>query len=206
MATKKKITTVSGRATPLRGANIDTDRIIPARYLKVTRFDTLGEFAFYDERFDADGNRKDHPLNDERYANSTILVVQSNFGSGSSREHAPQALMRHGFRAFIGESFAEIFQGNCLALGLPAITLPTEEIDLLLAAIERAPAMPVTIDITQRFVEYSEKRVELDIDYAACQALVSGCWDSTSSLLKNSAHIQQVADTLPYMRDFRRSE
>jgi 3-isopropylmalate/(R)-2-methylmalate dehydratase small subunit len=113
---------VSGTGIPMRGNDIDTDQIIPARFMKVVTFDGLGEFAFFDQRFDEDDNEKEHPMNEERFKDANVMVVNQNFGCGSSREHAPQALMRWGIDAFIGESFAEIFAGNCLALGMPTVT------------------------------------------------------------------------------------
>ena len=129
---------IQAQAMPLRGDDIDTDRIIPARYLRCVTFDGLGEYAFYDERFQGD-QEKDHPFNDAGYRGAEILVVNKNFGCGSSREHAPQALMRAGIRAFIGESFSEIFTGNCTALGLPVVTAPKDTVDRLMDQIEREP-------------------------------------------------------------------
>ena len=122
---------VSGTGIPLRGNDIDTDQVIPARFMKVVTFDGLGEFAFFDQRFDDEDNPKDHPMNEERFRDASVMVVNSNFGCGSSREHAPQALMRWGIDALIGESFAEIFAGNCLALGIPTVTADHETIDAL---------------------------------------------------------------------------
>ncbi|WP_368280562.1 3-isopropylmalate dehydratase small subunit 2, partial [Halalkalicoccus subterraneus] len=116
------IDSVSGTAIPIRGNDIDTDQIIPARFMKVVTFDGLGEFAFFDQRFDSEDNEKDHPFNEEQYQEANVLVVNSNFGCGSSREHAPQALQRWGIDAIVGESFASIFAGNCLALGIPTVT------------------------------------------------------------------------------------
>jgi len=194
---------IRGRATPLRGKNIDTDRIIPARYLKVISFDTLGEFSFYDERFDKDGNQLPHPLNDERFQGAHILIVESNFGSGSSREHAPQALMRYGFRAFIGESFAEIFQGNCLAMGLPTVTLPRAEILHLLDVIEENPQREVVIDIAEKSIE-ADRRYALEIDAGARSALLHGSWDSTNSLLRNREDIHKTAARIPYLHNFKK--
>ncbi len=206
MSVADSITKISGRAVPLRGANIDTDRIIPARYLKVTRFDTLGEAAFYDARFSADGKMLDHPLNDERYKGGNILIVQSNFGSGSSREHAPQSLMRYGFQAFVGESFAEIFEGNCLALGLPAVTLPASQILELLALVEENPQVQFVLDVSARSLVYQDgsgsKQLDIIINDTIRQSLLSGTWDSTSSLLVNQQRIREVAGSLPYINNF----
>ena len=134
---------LNGRGIPLPGDDIDTDRIIPARYLREITFETLGRYAFYDVRFDEKGNRKEHPLNDPRFAGGNILIVNRNFGCGSSREHAPQSLMRMGIAAFIGESFAEIFSGNCTALGLPAVRVSHQDAQELQALVNADPAAAI---------------------------------------------------------------
>lgn len=202
MAKVQRVTRIHGTATPLHGESIDTDRIIPARYLKVTRFDTLGEFAFYDERFNAAGKALPHPLNDPRFAGASILLVQSNFGSGSSREHAPQALMRYGFRAFVGESFAEIFQGNCLAMGLPVVTLPAAEIVKLLARVEQEPTTEFDLDLTDKRLTIGGNDYKMEMDDGARSALIAGSWDSTSSLLRNRDQIHATAAKIPYLQGF----
>ncbi len=140
---------VEGRACVLRGSDIDTDRIIPARFLRAVTFDGLGEHAFEDDRIQAKG---DHPLDDERFAGASILIVGENFGCGSSREHAPQSLMRSGFRAFIGKSFAEIFAGNCTALGLPPVTLDADNLEALMDSVTLDPEQQVVIDLEARTV------------------------------------------------------
>src|SRR5512134_255490 len=130
-----KITRVSGTAVPIRGNDIDTDRIIPARYLKEVTFARMGGYPFFDERFDASGKKKDHPLNDPEYQGASILFVNKNFGCGSSREHAPQALYRFGIQAIVGESFAAIFAGNCTIMGLPTVTAGPNEVDLMMKTV-----------------------------------------------------------------------
>ncbi len=195
---------LEGRATPLRGSDIDTDRIIPARYLKVIRFDGLGEFAFYDERFDTQGNPRAHPLNEKRYRGSTFLVVERNFGSGSSREHAPQALMRFGFRGFIGISFAEIFQGNCLAMGLAAVTLSEKHIQVLLDNLEADPSIHLILNIASMQLQAGQERYQCEMPQSSQQSLVMGSWDSTGLLLANKPSIHQVAADLPYLNNFAR--
>src|SRR5690606_23057327 len=134
---------VRGRGVYVRGDDIDTDRIIPARFMKCITFDGLGEFMFYDVRKNEDGSDKEHPLNDPRFAGATILLSGSNFGCGSSREHAPQAIYRAGFRGIIAESFAEIFFGNSITLGMPCISLTREEIKEIAAAIEADPSVEI---------------------------------------------------------------
>src|ERR1700749_4045014 len=141
-----KITSITGRAVNVPGNDIDTDRIIPARFMRCIVFDGLGEFAFYDVRKNADGSNKAHPLNDPRFKGASILLSGANFGCGSSREHAPQALYRFGFRAIIAESFAEIFFGNCTTLGIPCVTASAKDIQFLANEIERNPKLEVTVD------------------------------------------------------------
>ena len=149
----EKITQVSGRGVFVPGADIDTDRIIPARFMKCVTFDGLGEFAFYDVRFDpTTGERTSHPLNDERFKEATVLLAGVNFGCGSSREHAPQSLRKYGFNAVIAESFAEIFFGNSTTLGMPCVTLAADAIETLHAAIEADPSLTLTIDLVAKEV------------------------------------------------------
>ncbi|MBJ7392497.1 MAG: 3-isopropylmalate dehydratase small subunit, partial [Chthoniobacterales bacterium] len=142
-----KISQIAGPGVYVPGDDVDTDRVIPARYMKCITFDGLGEYAFYDERFDANGQPKPHPINDLKYAGATILLAGRNFGCGSSREHAPQALYRHGFRAILAESFAEIFFGNSITLGMPCLVMDGRDIRALAALIEEAPQTELNIDI-----------------------------------------------------------
>src|ERR671918_1126944 len=134
-----KIITVSGTAVPIRGNDIDTDRIIPARYLKEATFARMGEYPFFDERFDASGRKRDHPFNDSEYKGASVLFVNKNFGCGSSREHAPQALYRFGIQVIVGESFAAIFAGNCTMMGVPTVTVSHEELELMMKTVEAQP-------------------------------------------------------------------
>ncbi|MEE3326450.1 MAG: 3-isopropylmalate dehydratase small subunit, partial [Myxococcota bacterium] len=156
----EQITEIGGRGCVMRGDDIDTDRIIPARFMKVITFDDMGLHCFEDDRKSAKGN---HALDDERYAGAEILVVGKNFGCGSSREHAPQSLMRFGFRGFIGESFAEIFAGNCTSLGLVCLTLPSHEIENLRESIELDPEQEIKIDVADATVSYKGGRMQGDI-------------------------------------------
>src|SRR5512145_3576316 len=134
-----KINKISGTAVSLRGNDIDTDRIIPARYLKEVTFARMGDYPFFDERYDGSGRKKDHPLNDPEYHGAALLFVNKNFGCGSSREHAPQALYRFGIKAIVGESFAAIFAGNCTMMGLPAVTAPAADIEQLMKRVAENP-------------------------------------------------------------------
>jgi 3-isopropylmalate/(R)-2-methylmalate dehydratase small subunit len=187
---------VAGRACPVRGNDIDTDRIIPARFLRCVVFDGLGEHAFEDDRHQAKG---DHPLDDPRFTGASILVVGQNFGCGSSREHAPQALMRRGFRAFVGGSFAEIFFGNCVALGLPCVTLVEADLAALTDSIELDPSQEVTVDLEARVVTSRAGRVPLGIPDGARRQLLDGTWNATSVLLEAGPAIEATAAKLPYL-------
>ncbi|MDB6119464.1 MAG: 3-isopropylmalate dehydratase, small subunit [Verrucomicrobiaceae bacterium] len=179
-----KITQVSGRAVFIPGADIDTDRIIPARFMKCVTFDGLGEFAFYDVRKNEDGTDKPHPLNEERFKGASILVANSNFGCGSSREHAPQALYRYGFRAVIAESFAEIFFGNCTTLGIPCVIATTEDVKDLAAAINADPTIEVGVDLVNERVTYGDKSIPVTSTASARDALITGHWDAIAELLE----------------------
>jgi len=190
---------VAGRGCVLRADDIDTDRIIPARYLRCVTFDGLGEHAFEDDREQAKG---DHPLDDERFEGAAILVVGQNFGCGSSREHAPQALMRRGFRAFIGGSFAEIFAGNCTALGLPCATLAPDALAKLMDAIELDPAQELVLDLRALTVSSRAGILACEVQEGARQQLLEGSWNATAVLLEAGPAIEATAARLPYVNDY----
>lgn len=190
---------VEGRACVLRGSDIDTDRIIPARFLRAITFDGLGEHAFEDDRIQAKG---DHPLDDERFAGASILIVGENFGCGSSREHAPQALMRLGFRAFIGKSFAEIFAGNCTALGLPHVMLETDDLEALMESVTLDPEQQVVIDLEAQTVTSRAGAVAANIPDDARRQLLEGNWNATHVLLDAGDAIEATAARIPYLADF----
>jgi 3-isopropylmalate/(R)-2-methylmalate dehydratase small subunit len=191
-----KIEAVEGSACVVRGDDIDTDRIIPARFMKVVTFDDMGRHAFEDARKAAKGK---HPLDDERFSGARILVCGQNFGCGSSREHAPQALMRFGFQAFIGGSFAEIFAGNCTALGLPCVTLGEDDLAKLMDSIELDPQQTVTIDLVGRKIRSRAGEMEAAIPDGVRQQLLEGSWDATRVLLEAGDAIEQTAARLPYL-------
>ena len=190
--------TFSGRAH-VYGDDIDTDRIIPARFLRAVTFDGLGEHAFEDDRIQAKG---DHPFDDERFAGASILIVGANFGCGSSREHAPQALMRWGFRAFIGESFAEIFAGNCTALGLPYVTLDTDDLAALMDAVVLDPEQQVVVDLEARTVTSRTGTVAAKLPDGVRRQLLEGSWNATHVLLDAGDAIEATAARIPYLADF----
>lgn len=185
-----KITQVAGTAVHVPGSDIDTDRIIPARFMKCVTFDGLGEFAFYDVRFDKDGKPTGHPLDDPRFKGASILLSGTNFGCGSSREHAPQALYRFGFRAVIAQSFAEIFFGNCTTLGIPCVCATAEDIENLAAAVEADPALTVTVDVEKNRVFYGSESFPVTMPDTAHEALTTGQWDPIAGLLqaKDAVH------------------
>jgi len=196
----EKFTVIRGKAVPLRGEDIDTDRILPARFMKVLTFEGLGQYLFYDERFDEKGNPKPHPLNDSRYRGATILLVESGFGSGSSREHAPQAIKRAGFKAIIGESFAEIFFGNATAIGLPCVSLAPEDLGVLFRSVEENPELEVEIDLVNKEVRFGDRTAPLFIREEAREALVEGLWDPIGELLEAGELLDQFDRKLPYPR------
>ena len=194
------ITQVSGTAIPIPGADIDTDRIIPARFMKCVTFDGLGEYAFYDVRFDPEsGEKTDHPLNDERFDGASILVAGINFGCGSSREHAPQSLTKYGFSAIIAESFAEIFYGNSTTLGLPCVSSTRKNIDILKAACAADPALEVSINLEAMTVTAGDLSFAVNMPASARQALLAGKYDPIKELLDNNDKIEATAASLSYV-------
>ncbi|WP_254544195.1 3-isopropylmalate dehydratase small subunit [Halomarina pelagica] len=192
---------VEGTGVPVRGDDIDTDQIIPARFLKVVTFDGIGEFAFFDQRYDEDDTPRDHPFNEARFREASVLVVNSNFGCGSSREHAPQALMRWGIDAVVGESFAEIFAGNCLALGIPTVTADAASIEALQDFVDAHPDEPIAVDVADERVSYGDVTVEASVDETQRTALVEGKWDTTALMAANEGEIEATAASLPYVDD-----
>ena len=197
-----KITAISGTAVPIRGNDIDTDRIIPARYLKEPTFARMGDYPFFDERFDPSGKKKDHPLNDPEYRGASILFVNKNFGCGSSREHAPQALYRFGIKAIVGESFAAIFAGNCTMMGLPAVVVGAKEIDQLIKSVEENPRTEYSVDLQSKTISYGNQKLRFDMPETYRTALTQGYWDSTALLRANLDQVKRTAAKLPYMSGF----
>jgi len=197
-----KITAICGTAVPIRGNDIDTDRIIPARYLKEPTFARMGDYPFFDERFDPSGKKKDHPLNDPEYRGASILFVNKNFGCGSSREHAPQALYRFGIKAIVGESFAAIFAGNCTMMGLPAVVVGAKEIDQLIKSVEENPRTEYSVDLQSKTISYGNQKLRFDMPETYRTALTQGYWDSTALLRANLDQVKRTAAKLPYMSGF----
>jgi 3-isopropylmalate/(R)-2-methylmalate dehydratase small subunit len=198
-----RITKVAGTGIAVRGNDIDTDRIIPARYLKEVTFDHMGEYPFIDERFDESGNARQHPFNDPQYQNASVLFANANFGCGSSREHAPQALHRWGINAIVGESFAEIFAGNSLVIGLPLVTAKPEDIQRAMDMVEEDPTTPVTVDIEGKSLKVGDTTFPITMPETIRSALVQGHWDSTAVLAANMSKVRETAAKLPYVSGFK---
>jgi 3-isopropylmalate/(R)-2-methylmalate dehydratase small subunit len=194
------ITEVVGRGVHVPGDDMDTDRIIPARYLKCVTFDDLGQHLFKDARFDEEGNLKGHPLDDPRYAGASVMLSGANFGCGSSREHAPQSLYRHGIRAIVAVSFAEIFFGNCVTLGLPCVEAERAHVKRLAELVAGDPGTPITIDVRQLVVRAAGLEFPVRIPPSARSALVEGRWDPIADLLEGRADVAANAAGLPYLR------
>ena len=194
----RKIDRVEGTAIPVRGDNIDTDRIIPARFLKAITFDGLGEHVFEDDRVAFSG----HPFSNPAYAGARLLLVNENFGAGSSREHAPQALKRWGIAACVGESFSEIFKGNALAIGLVCVTTSNEVIDRLMDLVETAPTSRLALSLNHRSIDVGDSTVSVDVEAPVRDAFLSGTWDATGLLLDDFDVVRGVASRVPYIRGF----
>ncbi len=197
--TLAKITRVTGTSVYVPGTDIDTDRIIPARFMKCVTFDGLGQYLFYDVRFDENGAKKGHPLDDPRHAGASILLANENFGCGSSREHAPQALAKFGIKAIVGESFAEIFFGNATTLGIPCVCVAHEDVEALARLVTAKPDTAVTVDLVAGSVSAGSLSVKASMKPGARDALVNGEWDPIAQLLDGAAATQKTAANLPYL-------
>jgi 3-isopropylmalate/(R)-2-methylmalate dehydratase small subunit len=196
----EKIRQVAGRALPLRGDNIDTDRIIPARFLKSITFEGLERHLFEDDRaqLEADGRTR-HPVSDPAYAGASLLLVNANFGCGSSREHAPQAIRRRGIRGVVGQSFSEIFFGNSVALGMPCVTADAATLAALMAAVEADPSVELVIDLDRSSVALPGQSFPVALPPGARESFLDGTWDATGLLLDRFEEVEAVAKRLPYV-------
>jgi 3-isopropylmalate/(R)-2-methylmalate dehydratase small subunit len=195
----ENIIRVTGTAVVVPGDDIDTDRIIPARFMKCITFDGLGEYLFYDVRKDAEGHDTDHNLNNPAYSAATIIISGSNFGCGSSREHAPQAITKAGFRAVIAEGFAEIFFGNSIQLGMPCLTVSHEDRLALEAAVTADPQLELILDLKEKLISAGDAQFPFTLPETSRQALMSGSWDPLQELLDNSAAVDKLAAGLIYI-------
>jgi 3-isopropylmalate/(R)-2-methylmalate dehydratase small subunit len=195
---------ITGKGIVLHGNDIDTDRIIPARYLRTVTFEGLGDHAFEDDRAQLKQQGKLHAFDDPKFREGQILLVNKNFGCGSSREHAPQAISRwqKGIRAIVGESFAEIFFGNCVSLGVPCVVVDASGIDALQKAVDADPTAEVTVDLQNKVVGVGSARVTCKIPEGVRQQFLDGRWDTTGELLQNREAILALAKKLPYFSQF----
>jgi 3-isopropylmalate/(R)-2-methylmalate dehydratase small subunit len=191
----ERVREIRGTGLPVRGDDIDTDRIIPARFLKSISFEGLEDHLFEDDR----QQLASHPASNPAYRSATVMLVNTNFGCGSSREHAPQAIRRRGIRAVIGQSFSEIFFGNSVVLGMPCPTASRESVDALMAAVEKNPATEIVVDLSTMRVTAGAQSYELSLPSAAREAFLDGSWDATGSLLENYDEVRAVASGLPYV-------
>jgi 3-isopropylmalate/(R)-2-methylmalate dehydratase small subunit len=201
----QRITRIEGRGLPMRGDDIDTDRIIPARFLRAITFDGLEKNVFVDERAGSPAAARTHgihPFDDPHYQGAAVLLVNRNFGCGSSREHAPQALQRWGIRAIVGASYSEIFFGNAAMIGLPCMKASPDDVRTLMEQVERTPATVIHVDLTASTVEAEGFRCDVTLPSNMRDALVSGAWDTTGLLLDRYEEVNAAAERLPYVRGF----
>ena len=198
-----QIITVNGTGVPIRGADIDTDQIIPARFLKEITFDKMGDYLFQDLRFDKDGHKNpDYPLNQAQYESANVMIVGNNFGCGSSTEHAPQSIKRYGFEAIIGVSFGEIFAGNCRSLGLLTVTVSAENAEVLSSRIESKPDSAIRIDLESLTCYCEDWSCPIQISEESRQAFMSGTWNELAVLKSNMDLIKAKRNELPYLNQF----
>ncbi len=196
----ERVQRISGTGLPIRGENIDTDRIIPARFLKSVSFDGLETHLFEDDRREADGRKPNsHPASNPAFSAATVMLVNRNFGCGSSREHAPQAIRRRGIRAIVGESFSEIFFGNSVALGMPCVSAAPETLQALMTAVENEPSTELVVDLDVMTVHSNGATYLIALPAPARDAFLSGTWDATALLLADFKQVRAVADRLPYV-------
>ncbi len=193
------IDNLEGRAIALRGDDIDTDRIIPARFLKCINFESLGDNVFSDDRLELNG---EHPFDKPKSKGASLLIVNDNFGCGSSREHAPQALMRWGIRAIVGQSFAEIFYGNCLSLGIPCVKLANSEINDIQSLVERKSNLNWTMSLTKKSLSSENNFYRIEVEKGSLEMLIKGSWDGTAELIANEKAFAATQARLPYLNQY----
>ena len=197
-----QISSISGRAVPLRGNDIDTDRIIPARFLRCVTFDGLGAHAFEDDRAQLTAQGKTHAFDDARFQGANVLVVNSNFGCGSSREHAPQAIAKWGVSTIVGVSFSEIFYGNCVAMGIPVVRVSATDSEAIQTLIEQEPQATVTVDLEKLQVRVGAKAFTAQMADGIRKQFLTGAWDATGELIAGAPQVKTTAGKLPYVTAF----
>jgi 3-isopropylmalate/(R)-2-methylmalate dehydratase small subunit len=202
MSARLRIDRIAGRALPLRGQDVDTDRIIPARYLRAITFEGLEQYVFEDDRRQLAEAGRIHPFSNPRYRGASILLVNRNFGCGSSREHAPQALHRWGIKAVVGESFSEIFFGNAFIIGLPCLSVGAADIEALMTEVEAEPSRELRVSVKDLTVQSGGRVIAASMPVPAQTGLVEGLWDATALLLENDDEVRRIAARLPYMSGF----
>jgi 3-isopropylmalate/(R)-2-methylmalate dehydratase small subunit len=198
----EKIHIIEGRALPLRGEDMDTDRIMPARFLKSITFEGLDTHVFEDDRLEARRSGRVHPFDEQKYQGASILVANRNFGAGSSREHAPQGLRRWGIRAIVAESFAEIFFGNSLMIGLVCVTASPSDVEKLMSLVERDPIAVLKVELKAALCQAPGLTIPVSIPDHVRDTLMTGAWDTTGLLLDNYEQVNAVAAELPYLSGF----
>ena len=196
---ENSITKLQGKAVNVPGDDVDTDRIIPARFMKCITFDGLGEYLFYDVRYNEDGSKKEHNLNDERFSEATIIVSGNNFGCGSSREHAPQSIQKAGFNAVIAGSFAEIFFGNSTNLGIVCVIVGNDDRKQIAELINENPELVLSIDLEALKVNVGEYSFDCSIKEDARKSLLDGSFDSLNELLEGNSEVDSIVTKLEYM-------
>lgn len=196
------ITSISGRGIPVRGNDIDTDRIIPARFLRCVTFDGLGAHAFEDDRLQLKAQGKLHSFDDARFAGAKVLVANANFGCGSSREHAPQAIAKWGVQAIVAVSYSEIFHGNCVAMGLPAVRVTQADSEAIQGAIEADPKVEVSVDLNAMQVKVGAKSFACQLGDGPRKQFLTGQWDALGELVDGLPQVRATAKKLPYLNAF----
>lgn len=197
---KTEIVNIKGTVIPKTTNDQNTDDILPARFLIEITFKKMGDYVYRDERFKNGKENKNHPFNDPKYKDGTILLAGANYGCGSSREHAPQGLYRYGIKAIIAESFAEIFAGNCASLGVIGITIPKTEIEKLERKIKEDPNSEVNIDLEEKTIKYGDDKVSFDIPEGRRQSFINGTWDAMAVLQKNEEEVNKTSENLEYLK------
>lgn len=197
-----KIIQIAGTGIPVRGNDLDTDQIIPARYMRTITFEGLGKYAFHDLRYDEKGAMKKHTFNDDKYKGATIMVVNKNFGCGSSREHAPQALKDWGIKAIIGESFAEIFAGNCEMNGMPAVVVDSENVKIIQEVLEKNPNEMLNINFEEMKITFNDVEVPFNLAESTRKNFLEGTWNTTGQLVSAIDKTRELAGRIPYVNNF----